>query len=182
MKSYVVKFGFVSGGISAALMILTFVILRGPWLFDNGAYVGYAGMVLSFAVIYVGVRQYREQAGQGSVSFGKALQAGLLMALISSCCYTILWLCINHFLWPNFTDDYIQHEMTRLRQSGAAEAVLQQKMKALEEYKSMAANPLVNALLTLTEPLPVGIIVALISAAILRKKPANAGESVRHAS
>ena len=173
MKSFVVKFGFISGGISAALMFLTFVVLRGPWLFENGAYVGYAGMVLSFAVIYVGVRQYREQVGQGSVSFGKALQAGLLMALISCCCYAVTWLFINHFLYPNFADDYLQHEMNRLRQSGAAEAVLQQKMKSMEEYKSMTANPLVNALITFAEPLPVGFIVALLSAAILRKKAAK---------
>jgi hypothetical protein len=173
MKSFVVKFGFISGGISAVLMFLTFVLLRGPWLFENGALVGYAGMVLSFAVIFVGVRSYREQVSQGSVSFGKALQAGLLMALISCCCYTIVWLCINHFLYPNFADDYIQHEMNHLRQSGAAEAVLQQKMKMMEEYKSMTANPLMNALITFTEPLPVGFIVALISAVILRKKAAK---------
>ena len=173
MKSFVIKFGFISGGISVALMFLTFVLLRGPWLFESGYFVGYAGMVLSFAVIFVGVRQYREQIGQGSVSFGKALQAGLLMALISSLCYTVAWLFINHFFYPNFADDYLQFEMNRLRQSGAAEAVMQQKMKMLEEYKSMSANPLMNALLTFTEPLPVGIVVALISAAVLRKKIAK---------
>ena len=170
MKSFVVKFGFISGGISVALMFLTFVVLRGPWLFENGAFVGYAGMVLSFSVIFVGVRSYREQSGQGSLSFGKALQAGLLMALISCCCYSLMWLFINHFFYPNFADDYMQHEMSRLHQSGATAAVLQEKMKSLEEYKSMSANPFMNALLTFTEPLPVGIVMAVLSAAILRKK------------
>ena len=170
MKSFVLKFGFISGGISVVLMFLTFVVLRGPWLFENGYLVGYAGMVLSFSVIFVGVRSYRERVAQGSVSFGRALQAGLLMALISSCCYTIAWLCINYLLYPNFADDYMQHQMNYLRQSGATEAVLQQKMKMLEEYKSIAANPVMNALMTFVEPLPVGFIVALISAAILRKK------------
>ena len=92
------------------------------------------------------------------------------MALISSCCYTISWLIISHFFYPNFADDYLQFEMTRLRQSGAAEAVMQQKLKMLEDYKTMSANPLMNALLTFTEPIPVGIVVALISAAVLRKK------------
>ena len=173
MKSFVVKFGFISGGISVVLMFLTFVLFRGPWLFESGYFVGYGGMVLSFAVIFVGVRQYREQVGQGSVSFGKALQAGLLMALISSLCYTVAWLFINHFFYPNFADDYLKFEVNRLRQSGAAEAVMQQKMKMLEEYKSMSANPLMNALLTFTEPLPVGIVVALIAAAVLRKKAAK---------
>lgn len=171
MKSFVIKFGFISGGISVALMFLTFVLLRGPWLFENGLFVGYAGMVLSFAVIYIGVRSYREKVGKGSLSFGKALQAGLLMALISCCCYALAWVCINHFLYPNFADDYLQHEMNSLRQSGATEAALQEKLKTMEEYKSMTANPFVNALLTFTEPLPVGFIVALLSAAILRKKP-----------
>lgn len=169
MKSYVIKYGFISGGISVVLMFLTFVVLRGPWLFENGVIVGYAGMVLSFAVIFVGVRSYREQVGQGTVSFGKAFQVGLLITLISSCCYALAWLCINHFFYPNFADDYLQHSMERLRQSGATEAVLQENMKTMEEYKSMIANPLVNALFAFIEPLPVGFIVALISAAILRK-------------
>lgn len=170
MKSFVVKFGLISGAISVALMFLTFVLLRGPWLFENGYLVGYAGMVLSFSVIFVGVRSYRDQVGLGSVSFGKAFQVGLLMALISSCCYALAWLVISHFFYPNFWDDYIQHQMNSLRQSGATEAVLQEKMKMMEEYKSMAANPVINALMTFVEPLPVGFIVALISAAILRKK------------
>jgi hypothetical protein len=63
--------------------------------------------------------------------------------------------------------------MARLRQSGAAEAVLQQKLKMLEEYKSLTANPLLNVLITFTEPLPVGFVVALFSAAVLRKKAAK---------
>jgi hypothetical protein len=173
MKSFVVKFGLISGAISVALMFLTFVLLQGPWLFENGVYVGYAGMVLSFSVIFLGVRSYREQVGQGSVSFGKAFQAALLMALISSCCYALAWLVISHFFYPDFWDHYIQHEMNSLRQSGAAETVLQEKMKKMEEYKSMTANPILNALFAFVEPLPVGFIVALISAAILRRKAAN---------
>lgn len=173
MKSFAIKYGFISGGISVVLMFLTFVVLQGPWLFENGVFVGYGGMVLSFAVIYVGVRSYREQVGQGTVSFGKAFQVGLLITLISSCCYALAWLCINHFLYPNFWDDYLQHSMERLRQSGATEAALQENMKTMEEYKSMTANPLVNALFAFIEPLPVGFIVALISAAILRKNAAK---------
>ena len=156
MKSFVIRFGLISGAISAALMFLTWVLLRGPWLFENGYFVGYAGMVLSLSVMFIGVRSYRDHVGQGSVSFGKAFQAGLLMALISGCCYAIAWVIISHFFYPNFWDHYIEHEMNSLRQSGAAEAVLQEKMKKLEEYKSMTANPLVNGLFAFVEPLPVG--------------------------
>ncbi len=171
-KSFVVKFGFISAGISVVLMFLTFGVLKGPWLFESGYgyIVGYANIVLAFSVIFIGVRAYRDQVGQGSVSFGKAFQAGLLMALISSCCYALAWVVINHFFYPNFADDYIRYEMNSLQQSGAAESVMQEKMKMLEEYKSMAANPIMNALFAFAEPLPVGIIVALISAVILRKK------------
>ena len=170
MRTIVLKFGLISGGISAALMALTFVVMRGPWLFESGAFVGYAGMVLSFSVIYVGVRSYREQAGGGYVSFGKALQVGMLIALVSCLCYALTWLVINNLFWPDFADDYSRHAMDRLRQSGATAAVLEEKMKMMEEYKRLTANPFLNALITFTEPLPVGILVSLISAALLRKK------------
>ena len=57
-----------------------------------------------------------------------------------------------------------------MRAKGEPEAKIAAATKEMQDYKKMYDNPFLNIAFTLLEPLPVGILVALISAAILRKK------------
>jgi hypothetical protein len=173
MRNIVLKFGLISGALSALFMTLTFALLSLPRLIEIGAPIGYAGMVLSFSLIFIGVRSYRESTGGGSVTFGKALQIGLLIALISSVCYALTWLVINYNFYPNFADDYARHAVERLRQSGASEAKVNEAVAQMQQYKEMSANPFLLMMITMIEPLPVGILVSLLSAALLKKKPST---------
>ena len=45
----------------------------------------------------------------------------------------------------------------------------------MKKFKEMYENPFFNAAITFTEPFPVGLIITLISAAILRKKARRQG-------
>jgi len=173
MKNIVVKFGFLSGGLMALLLVLTFVFLRGPWIFEYGAPVGYAGMVLAFSVIFIGVKSYRDTVNQGSISFSKALQVGLLIAGISSLCYVAAWLVVHDFFFPDFMDQYAAHAIEKLRHSGAPEAAIQKAKDEMTQFKGYYANPFFRAAITFVEPSPVGIVVSLLTALILRKKPAS---------
>ena len=173
MKNIILKFGFLSGGLMALLLVLTFVFLRGPWIFEYGAPVGYAGMVLAFSVIFVGVKSYRDNVNEGSISFGKALQVGLLIAGISSLFYVVAWLVVYNFFFPDFMDQYAAHAIEKLRRSGAPEAAIQKTAEEMTQFKSYYANPFFRAAITFVEPLPVGIVISLLTALILKKKPAS---------
>lgn len=172
MKKVVLQFGFLSGGAMALFLFLTFVALKGPWLFEYGAIVGYAGMILAFSVIFIGVRSYRDQLGQGSISFGKALQIGLLITVISSLCYVVAWLIVYYNFFPDFMDVYTARALEKMRQSGASEATIQTMTSQMAQYKTYYVNPFFNAAITFIEPFPVGVVVSLLSALILKKKPA----------
>jgi hypothetical protein len=174
MKKVVLQFGFISGGAMALFLVLTFVVLWGPWLLDNGAIVGYAGMILAFSVIFVGVRSYRDKLGQGSITFGKGLQIGLLITVISSICYAVAWLIVYYNFIPDFYDLYSAHALEKMRHSGASEAAIQALTTEMAKFKTYYANPFINAAISFIEPFPVGVVVSLISAFILRKKPASA--------
>src|SRR5215208_544919 len=90
MKKTVWTYGLISGALVSAMMAATL-----PFQDENGfnhsLLVGYATMVLSFLVIYFGVRSYRDNVGRGTVSFGRALAVGSLIGLVASVCYVATW-------------------------------------------------------------------------------------------
>jgi hypothetical protein len=68
-------------------------------------------------------------------------------------------------------DKYNSHIIERLQAAGATPATVQAKVEELKKYKEMYDNPLYNAAMTFIEPFPVGLLITLISGAILRRKP-----------
>jgi Protein of unknown function (DUF4199) len=173
MKKTVLTFGLISGAVSSLLMLSTvpFIDRIG---FDKGMIVGYTAIVLSFLLVFFGVRSYRENVGDGQISFGRALSVGLLIALISSLCYVITWEIVYFNLMPDFAEKYTSYALDHLRASGASQQVIDAKLQEMNALKGLLDNPLSNAAMTILEPLPVGVLISLISAAVLRKrKPEN---------
>jgi hypothetical protein len=72
---------------------------------------------------------------------------------------------------PDFLDKFNAYEIAKLKASGASAAVLQHQIDANSKMKLLYANPLFNSAMTFMEPFPVALLVTLISAAVLRKKP-----------
>jgi len=169
MKKTVLTFGLISGGISTLLMIgvLPFKDYIG---FDYGIIVGYTSMVLAFMMIFFGVRSYRENVGEGQISFGKAFAIGILITLISCACYVIVWQIVYYFFMPDYLDQYAAYQAQKLRAAGATQQVIDASIQEMKAFKAQYDNPLINAAYTFTEPFPVGLIITLVSAAILRKK------------
>ncbi len=90
MRKTVLTFGLISGGILSLMMLSTvpFVDQIG---FDKGAIIGYTTMVLSFLLVFFGIRSYRENIGQGVITFGRAFSVGILITIISCLCYVVTW-------------------------------------------------------------------------------------------
>ena len=172
MKKIVLTFGLISGAIMAALMFLTLPFINKIG-FDKGYFVGYTSMVVAFLMIFFGIRSYRENVGEGAVSFGRAFVIGLLITLISSACYVIAWEILYFNFMPDFMDKYAAYVIQQLRASGASAEAIQTKIAEMQKFKEMYNNNLlINVAFTFIEPFPVGLLITLISAAILRKKRA----------
>jgi hypothetical protein len=58
----------------------------------------------------------------------------------------------------------------KLKASGASPAAVQAQLQQLKQYKELYENPLFNAAMKFIEPFPIGLVITLISAAVLRKK------------
>jgi hypothetical protein len=138
--------------------------------FDRGMVVGYTIIVLSFLLVFFGVRSYREQTG-GRLTFGRGFTVGILITLISCAFYVLTWEVIYFGgFFPDFLDQYAAHTIDGLKASGASQLEIDATAKQMAEFGEMYKNPLINAAFTFMEPFPVGLLVSLISAAVLRRK------------
>ena len=170
MKKTILVFGLISGAISA-LMLSATVPFADRIGFDKGEYLGYTVIVLSLLLVFFGIRSYRDNVGDGQITFTKAFTVGISITLISCICYVVTWEILYFHFLPGFMDKYSAYMVQKLSASGASAAVIQAQVQQLKKYKEMYDNPLLNAALTFIEPFPIGFVVTLISAAILRKKP-----------
>lgn len=169
MKKTVLTFGLISGVVSATMMLGTLLSLDRIG-FDKGVIVGYTGIVLSFMLVFFGIRSYRENVGGGTITFGRAVAVGLLITLISCAFYVIFWEVTYYNFMPDFGDKYAAYAIEKAKVAGANAQKIEEIRQQVKDMKAMLDNPLTNAALTFTEPFPIGLIITLISAAVLRKK------------
>jgi hypothetical protein len=71
---------------------------------------------------------------------------------------------------PDFVAKFQTHMVEEARASGATQAEIDKKLADLQRNMELYQNPAINAAITLIEPLPVGLIIALVSAGILRRR------------
>jgi hypothetical protein len=167
MKRTVLIYGLISGAISSALM-MSFIPFIDKIGFDKGMYIGYTAMVLAFLLVFFGIRSYRDNVGEGYITFLRAFGVGMLITLVSCVCYVITWEIAYFNFLPDFSEKYMNYMVEQMKASGATQEAINAKIQQVNSIDYN--NPLVNSLLTFTEPLPVGLVVTLVSSLILRKK------------
>lgn len=137
----------------------------------NGMLLGYSSMVIAFSMIFVGIKNYRDKHNSGVISFGKSLKIGLLITLVASTIYVIVWMIDNYYFIPDFYEKYSAHLVAKMRSGGATAAEIQKQIAENQKMGEMYKNPFFKALFTYIEILPVGIIMSLLAALILKRKP-----------
>jgi hypothetical protein len=172
MKRIVLRFGLASGAILAVLSSVSLTLcMQGKIDLDRSAIAGYTAMVLSFLMVFFGIRSYRDNVAAGAIGFGKAFQVGILITLITCAIYVVSWEIAYFNFFPHFLDGYTAHVLAKMRSSGASATDIQAQAARLAEMAKHYNNIFYNSAVTFMEIFPVGLIVTLVSAAILRRKP-----------
>ena len=170
MRRTVLTFGLIAGVILSIMMLATLPFLDSIG-FDRGAVIGYTTMVLAFLLIFFGVRSYRDNVAGGFVSFSRAFGVGALIAVVASVCYVATWQLIYYKLAPDFVAKYQAYTIEKARASGESQAVIDKQVADMQRLAELYENPAINVAITFIEPLPVGLVIALVSAGILRRRP-----------
>jgi hypothetical protein len=169
MKRTVLTFGLISG-------VMISILMGGSLLIANkigqvhSMLLGYTMMVASFLLIYFGIRSYRDNVLGGQISFGRAFACGILICLITTVFYVAMWEILYFNFMPHFMDSYFAAQIHQVQASGLDAATTAAKVAAIERSQQLYQNPLVNIAYTVIEPLPVGLLITLISAGVLRRK------------
>ena len=169
MKKTVLTFGLIAGLIISVLMDSS-VLLADKIGSGHSMLLGYANMVASFLLVYFGVRSYRDNTLDGQISFGRAFSCGILITLITTVCYVATWEILYFNFMPHFMDSYFAAQIHKVQSAGLDPAATAAQVAAIQHSQQLYQNPFVNMAYTFMEPLPVGLIITLVSAAMLRRR------------
>jgi MFS family permease len=177
MKRTVLVFGLIAGLIVSVFMGTSMAIMGCHEDPDFGAMsmvIGYTGMLIAFSFVFIGIKSHRDKVLGGVITFGRAFSIGLLIALIASSMYVITWAVEYHVFFPDFMDKYSAQTISDVDTTGKTaaevEALRADAVQDVADVKEVYASPVGFALVTYAEILPIGVLVSLISAAILRRR------------
>lgn len=168
MKNRTLIFGLISG-----LFVTIIMDIGMANIYDTdkaGSMVfGYTIMLVAFSLIFVCVKTWRDRNG-GVISFGKAFSIGLGITAIASTIYMLGWMIEYYVFFPDFYDKCEIHAVAKLTAAGASPASIHAAAQKYEDIKKMIHNPVAHAAMTYVEILPVGLLVSLMAALILKRK------------
>jgi Protein of unknown function (DUF4199) len=178
MKKAVLTFGLIAGLIMSILMGGSLLLAQKIGSGHSLA-IGYTIMVASFLLIYFGVRSYRDDTLAGQISFGRAFACGILITLVTTVCYVLMWEIIYFSFVPHYMDGYFAAQIHKAQSSGLDAAAIAARVAAIQHSQDLYQNPFVNMAYTFIEPFPVGLVMTLISAALLRRKGPSGSAAAR---
>jgi hypothetical protein len=170
MKKNILIYGLILGTIMTINMVYMVNLCYTNPGFESNDVLGYAAMIIVFSLMFFGVRNYRNNQLSGFISFGKAFKMGAIIALVGSTMYVVVWLFYYYLFVPDFLDHYINHVLIDATRNGATALELADLKTEMADFKEMYKKPFFVILITYFEVLPVGLVVALISALFLKKK------------
>jgi hypothetical protein len=165
-------FGLIPGVIWIVVMILVANAMYTNPDLETNDYLGFALMLVVFSLIFFGIRDYRNKKLGGFISFWKAVKTGVLMALVATAAYVGIWLFYYYLFAPDFLDVFSEFVL-----NATPPSELDATTKYLDNIRKWYNNPFGVALITALEVLPIGLIVTLISAVILKKKKSQTDEA-----
>jgi hypothetical protein len=162
----------IYGIIAGLIVIVPFAWLANSdspeTILEGGMMFGYLMMIIALTAVFLGIKHYRDKVLGGAIRFGPALLVGLGISAVAGVVYVLGWetaMAVSDF---DFAGAYAKSMVDAARENGAAQAELQKVIADAESFRHSYANPMFRLPMTFIEIFPVGVLISLVSAALLR--------------
>ena len=167
MTRNILIFGSIAGIIVSVMMILGFTLLSGSDGVGSEAF-GYLTMLIALSFIFLAVKRHRDINLGGVIKFWPALGLGLGVAAVAGLFYTLTWEVYFNLSGVEFMQAYIEAQVQARLDAGATSDEAEAFRASMQPFMDLYANWWFRLPITFTEIFPVGVLVSLISAAVLR--------------
>ncbi len=169
-KKKMKKVVLIYGGIAALIIGVVSILLLWTELTVDSAWLGYLIMLIGFSMIFVAIKQYRDKDLGGVITFMKAAQVGLLITLMASVFYVLCWEVYYQNAGQEFISLYQNTQVENMRASGVTEQEIDASIKEMQAFAKQYEQAAFRWFITLLEIVPVGLIITILSALLLKTK------------
>jgi hypothetical protein len=168
MLHTILKYGAIAGVVVGGFMFATFLGFGGESPMQYAMLIGYATMLVALSAVFVGIKRHRDVDRGGVIGFWPALGVGLGISFVAGVFYVVAWEGVQAVMHMDFATSYANATIAQARAKGASAAEIARMTAEMAAFKVQYANPLFRLPMTFAEIFPVGVLVSLVSAALLR--------------
>ena len=169
MFGAILKYGLIAGLVVGGISFTMFTAMGDDHNFDYGMLIGYATMLVALSAVFVGIKQYRDHELGGVIRFWPAFGMGVAMTVVAGILYVLAWEASQALSDGDFMAAYSNYVLEQARAKGEDAAALAKLSAEMAEFKVVYANPWFRLPMVFSEIFPVGVLVSLVSAALLRR-------------
>ncbi len=178
MLRTILKYGVIAGLVVGGFEIVTFTAFSGMPPLEYGLLIGYTTMLIALSAVFVGIKRHRDVDRGGVIGFWPAFGVGLGVSFVAGIFYVVAWEAVQAMTQMDFASSYAQAILASETAKGASAEALAKLSADMETFKVQYADPLFRLPMTFAEIFPVGVLVSLVSAGLLRNSrflPARRG-------
>ena len=168
MLRTILKYGLIAGLVVGGFELATFVLFSGMPPLKYGMVIGYTTMLIALSAVFVGIKRHRDRDRGGVIGFWRALGVGLGISFVAGLFYVAAWEVVQSMMHMDFASSYAKAIIASQKAKGASDEALAKLSAEMEAFKVQYANPLYRLPMTFAEIFPIGVLVSLISAGLLR--------------
>ncbi len=170
MFRIILRYGVLAGLIVGVPMFSSIVLLHGRISLNWSMIIGYTTMLIAFSLVFIAVKRHRDTDLGGVIRFWPAFGLGLGISVVASIVYVVAWEGVLATTHMDFIGQYAAAVIEQKRASGVSGEALAKFTAEMEAMKVSYANPLFRLPMTFIEIFPIGALVSLVAAALLRNR------------
>jgi len=168
MLPLILRYGLIAGVIVATPMLVIFFNAEPGKEPASGMLLGYLTMLVALTMVFLGIKHYRDKVKGGVIRFLPALGVGLAISAVASLIYVLSWEICMAKGGAEFIAFYRNAMIESARASAKTPEALAHAIAEADSFAKSYTNVPFRLAMTFIEMFPVGVLVSLISAAVLR--------------